>query len=592
MDIGYSDRIYDQIDLNHPPSPFEMMILWWFLIILEQFCDDNYFNFSQSYQFSIFGINIRNQPSSRSAIMWKSIILVIFGHPGDPIWPHRLDSVITWDPVQPHRPQLLPHTRPDPGLLRFLTCVDTSPMLLDIHHRSIFIVKRTREIGFDIPYPRLCIIWDQSSIRSTDRPTFDVICVQLSITFLVHWWWVSCSCWLPLLSLTFLIAVIGLSSELYGAIVIVNVVLLTILTHETTDFSIWFLIYELSILTTFTCLTLESRSYRRLYAFSLMVGCSLFSSALFYVIFSMSATGTTLSYSWLATTVAALLLLVKTPAFPFSVWLPEAHVEASWPGSILLAGFSLKFASYASLSFLVLRLVDIDLVHGLVLFSIVAGTLGMCTTSDSKKVVANFSVIHMCATLMASSLLVNTEFLTNYSWHHHSIVTCAVFLVIGFVYATTASRLFRFLIGNSSLLPVLGVLLMVLVSVSLDMPWTPNVVIELGFVASISWNWMLVTLFLYFWAMVVGFVLLQLSSNSNVGSQTDLPVSTTSFLTLSLVAIILAGFAIDCSLDADGTQFVDSFSVIGFCLENTILASRLQEFLVWSVLEETRWSSD
>jgi len=44
---------------------------------------------------------------------------------------------------------------------------------------------------------------------------------------------------------------------------------------------------------------------------------------------------------------------IKIPMFPVHLWLPEAHVEASTSGSILLAGLLLKLGVYALLRFLV-----------------------------------------------------------------------------------------------------------------------------------------------------------------------------------------------------------------------------------------------
>lgn len=42
-------------------------------------------------------------------------------------------------------------------------------------------------------------------------------------------------------------------------------------------------------------------------------------------------------------------LAVKIPILPVHIWLPEAHVEAPTPGSVILAGILLKLGSYAML---------------------------------------------------------------------------------------------------------------------------------------------------------------------------------------------------------------------------------------------------
>jgi NADH:ubiquinone oxidoreductase subunit 4 (subunit M) len=45
--------------------------------------------------------------------------------------------------------------------------------------------------------------------------------------------------------------------------------------------------------------------------------------------------------------------MIKIPMFPLHLWLPEAHVEASTVGSILLAGILLKLGLYGIVKYLV-----------------------------------------------------------------------------------------------------------------------------------------------------------------------------------------------------------------------------------------------
>jgi NAD(P)H-quinone oxidoreductase subunit 4 len=42
---------------------------------------------------------------------------------------------------------------------------------------------------------------------------------------------------------------------------------------------------------------------------------------------------------------------IKIPLFPLHTWLPDAHVEASTPISVLLAGVLLKLGTYGMLRF-------------------------------------------------------------------------------------------------------------------------------------------------------------------------------------------------------------------------------------------------
>ena len=51
---------------------------------------------------------------------------------------------------------------------------------------------------------------------------------------------------------------------------------------------------------------------------------------------------------------------VKIPVIPLHIWLPEAHVEAPTPGSVILAGILLKLGSYAMLRLLLVFFFNIS----------------------------------------------------------------------------------------------------------------------------------------------------------------------------------------------------------------------------------------
>ncbi len=96
----------------------------------------------------------------------------------------------------------------------------------------------------------------------------------------------------------------------------------------------------------------------------------------------------------------ALAFAIKVPLFPFHTWLPDAHVEAPTPGSVILAGVLLKMGTYGFLRFCLPLFPDASLTFGPLVFALaVIGIIyGACVCTvqpDLKKLVAYSSVSHL-----------------------------------------------------------------------------------------------------------------------------------------------------------------------------------------------------
>ena len=91
---------------------------------------------------------------------------------------------------------------------------------------------------------------------------------------------------------------------------------------------------------------------------------------------------------------------IKLPSFPFHTWLPDAHVEAPTPISMILAGILLKIGGYGliRLAWPLAPAGAFDwsyFVAALGVFSILYGALVAMAQTDFKKLVAYSSVSHM-----------------------------------------------------------------------------------------------------------------------------------------------------------------------------------------------------
>jgi len=91
---------------------------------------------------------------------------------------------------------------------------------------------------------------------------------------------------------------------------------------------------------------------------------------------------------------------IKTPMFPFHIWLPEAHVEASTTGSVILAGILLKLGTYGMYRFLLPLFPVVSqyfsvFVFVLCLIGILYISYTILIQTDLKKIIAYSSIIHM-----------------------------------------------------------------------------------------------------------------------------------------------------------------------------------------------------
>jgi NADH-quinone oxidoreductase subunit M len=138
---------------------------------------------------------------------------------------------------------------------------------------------------------------------------------------------------------------------------------------------------------------------------------------------------------------------IKIPMFPFHTWLPDAHVEAPTPISVILAGVLLKMGTYGILrvSFPIFPEITQQLIWYIALFgmiNIIYGALCAMAQRDFKKLIAYSSVSHMGYVLLGMASL-NTLGVSGavFQMFNHGIITSMLFLIVGVIYDRTHTRM-------------------------------------------------------------------------------------------------------------------------------------------------------
>ncbi len=174
----------------------------------------------------------------------------------------------------------------------------------------------------------------------------------------------------------------------------------------------------------------------------------------------------------------ALAFAIKVPVWPVHTWLPDAHVEAPTPGSVILAGVMLKMGTYGFLRWVIPLFPDaaeywawVFLVLGVI--GIIYGALVAMVQPDIKKLVAYSSVSHM-GYIIVGLFVFNEYGITGglYQMLNHGVSTGALFLLIGMIYERTHSREISKYGGLAGVLPIFTIFFFIITLSSIAVPMT------------------------------------------------------------------------------------------------------------------------
>ena len=179
---------------------------------------------------------------------------------------------------------------------------------------------------------------------------------------------------------------------------------------------------------------------------------------------------------WLLFLAFALAFAIKVPMFPFHTWLPDAHVEAPTPGSVILAGVLLKMGTYGFIRFAMpmfpeAAIRSIPIIATLSIIGIIYGACVAMVQQDVKKLVAYSSVSHL-GFVMLGLFALNTQAVQGamLGMINHGISTGALFLLVGVIYERRHTRLISEYGGLTKVMPFYATVFMIVALSSIGLP--------------------------------------------------------------------------------------------------------------------------
>ena len=172
---------------------------------------------------------------------------------------------------------------------------------------------------------------------------------------------------------------------------------------------------------------------------------------------------------------------VKTPLYPFIIWLPKAHADSPLAGSIILAATILKLATYGYLRVLINFLPDATnyfnpLVQTIAIIAIVYASFSTIIQQDTKRLIAYSSIAHMGVVVLGlfSNSIQGIEGAILLALAH-GFVSPALFICVGgIIYDRTGKRIINYIRGLATYMPVFSILFLIFTLCNTGIPLSLN----------------------------------------------------------------------------------------------------------------------
>ncbi len=192
---------------------------------------------------------------------------------------------------------------------------------------------------------------------------------------------------------------------------------------------------------------------------------------------------------------------IKVPVFPFHTWLPDAHVEAPTPISMILAGVLLKMGGYGiiRIAYPICPWAAESLAFWVALFgiiNIVYGAFAAMAQTDFKKLVAYSSVSHMGYVILGIAVWSTGAGTRYWAWGMngavfqmiaHGITSAGMFFLVGVIYDRAHHRNLDNFRGLYEPMPLYGGISAVIFFAAMGLPGMCGFVGEFMVVLS-AWN--------------------------------------------------------------------------------------------------------